>query len=453
MLDGSGEQSTEVEGGFEVFDSGGSWNFLFGKPLLEKFAAVHDYQKDSILLRGRKGNIREVFNEGLGAAIKGTSEEEDRDLPRPSAPVQAVLEESEGPLGGVIVKALTPLDREVENLFRIEWEHVANIDGQYLPRFEAPTRRQNPQIEEVPDEDLEHTHAGWHMPQEAPELPMSTTEEDWRRLEAGMEEWFKESRRIQREEAIKHQEALEQQQQELKEPVPPKRLSVNLPGGLNASPSREVSPDVTAAEGACIDPSFAEFSPHHADVNPTKTTFDMQDGVQGKNAAEFEPNGTCTDSVGGFNIPPSREVPKGSPPDDPHLADQTRTVPICMLQAKEYPNLSSLGPDFFPDALDQSDDSTMTTSRTTTTTQPTASSSSRPANPPRPGTPIDEDEDEILREALARVERVKARKAAEAAKKKAAEEAAAGKAEEERRKKEVAARASAARRKAAQEAR
>ncbi|KAJ3885001.1 hypothetical protein GG344DRAFT_83237 [Lentinula edodes] len=95
----------------------------------------------------------------------------------------------------------------------------------------------------------------------------------------------------------------------------------------------------------------------------------------------------------------------------------------------------------------------MTTSRTTTTTQPTASSSSRPADPPRPGTPIDEDEDEILREALARVDRVKARKAAEAAKKKAAEEAAARKAEEKRRKKEVAARDSAAKRKAAQEAR
>ncbi|KAJ3872361.1 hypothetical protein F5051DRAFT_445254 [Lentinula edodes] len=91
----------------------------------------------------------------------------------------------------------------------------------------------------------------------------------------------------------------------------------------------------------------------------------------------------------------------------------------------------------------------MSTSRTTTTTtQPTASSSSRPADPLRPGTLIDEDEDEILWEALARVERVKARKAAEAAKKKAAEEAAARKAEEERRKKEVA-----AKRKAAQEAR
>ncbi|KAJ3870965.1 hypothetical protein F5051DRAFT_446857 [Lentinula edodes] len=89
-----------------------------------------------------------------------------------------------------------------------------------------------------------------------------------------------------------------------------------------------------------------------------------------------------------------------------------------------------------------------TSQTTTTTTQPTASSSSRPADPPRPGTLIDEDEDEILWEALARVERVKARKAAEAAKKKAAEEAAARKAEEERRKKEIA-----VKRKAAQEAR
>ncbi|KAJ3870408.1 hypothetical protein F5051DRAFT_447777, partial [Lentinula edodes] len=52
-----------------------------------------------------------------------------------------------------------------------------------------------------------------------------------------------------------------------------------------------------------------------------------------------------------------------------------------------------------------------------------------------PGAPIDEDEDEIIREALARVERVKARKAAEAAKRKAAEEAAAKKAAEEAEKK------------------
>ncbi|KAJ3911386.1 hypothetical protein F5877DRAFT_86032 [Lentinula edodes] len=96
----------------------------------------------------------------------------------------------------------------------------------------------------------------------------------------------------------------------------------------------------------------------------------------------------------------------------------------------------------------------MSTSRTTTITQPSASTSTRPADPPSPGAPIDEDEDEILREALARVERVKARKAAEAAKKKAAEEAAARKAAEEaEKKKRAAAQAAAARRQAAQGAR
>ncbi|KAJ4470992.1 hypothetical protein C8R41DRAFT_870669 [Lentinula lateritia] len=55
----------------------------------------------------------------------------------------------------------------------------------------------------------------------------------------------------------------------------------------------------------------------------------------------------------------------------------------------------------------------MMTCRTTTTTipQPTASTSSRPADSPSPSIPADEDEDSIMRDALARVERVKAWKA------------------------------------------
>ncbi|KAJ3872093.1 hypothetical protein F5051DRAFT_445528 [Lentinula edodes] len=74
----------------------------------------------------------------------------------------------------------------------------------------------------------------------------------------------------------------------------------------------------------------------------------------------------------------------------------------------------------------------MSTSRTTTTTipQPRASTSARPADPPMPDVPADEDEDSIMREALARVERVKARKA-EVARRRAEEEEAARKAAEE----------------------
>ncbi|KAJ7606297.1 hypothetical protein DFH06DRAFT_1019442, partial [Mycena polygramma] len=40
---------------FEVFPSGGSWSFLFGKPLLEAFGAIHDYAADTITVRGDAG--------------------------------------------------------------------------------------------------------------------------------------------------------------------------------------------------------------------------------------------------------------------------------------------------------------------------------------------------------------------------------------------------------------
>ncbi|KAJ3891200.1 hypothetical protein GG344DRAFT_77116 [Lentinula edodes] len=95
----------------------------------------------------------------------------------------------------------------------------------------------------------------------------------------------------------------------------------------------------------------------------------------------------------------------------------------------------------------------MLTSRTTTTTipQPRASTSSCPADPPSTGIPADEDEDSIVNDALARVERVKMRKAEEA-RKQAEEEAAARRAvEEEQRRKDAAAWASVARKKAVQE--
>ena len=41
---------------FEVFDSGGKWDFLFGKTLLEMFKAIHTYESDEITIRGGKGN-------------------------------------------------------------------------------------------------------------------------------------------------------------------------------------------------------------------------------------------------------------------------------------------------------------------------------------------------------------------------------------------------------------
>ncbi|KAF8161916.1 hypothetical protein K438DRAFT_1480138, partial [Mycena galopus ATCC 62051] len=39
---------TRRRGRFEVFPSGGAWAALFGKPLLESFAAWHGYEEDVI---------------------------------------------------------------------------------------------------------------------------------------------------------------------------------------------------------------------------------------------------------------------------------------------------------------------------------------------------------------------------------------------------------------------
>ena len=40
----------EVHGAFEVFDSGGNWEILFGKPLLKAFKAIHDYTSDIVTI-------------------------------------------------------------------------------------------------------------------------------------------------------------------------------------------------------------------------------------------------------------------------------------------------------------------------------------------------------------------------------------------------------------------
>lgn len=40
-----------AEGEFEAFNSGGGWAVLFGKPLLQRFQAVHDYHTDMVSIQ------------------------------------------------------------------------------------------------------------------------------------------------------------------------------------------------------------------------------------------------------------------------------------------------------------------------------------------------------------------------------------------------------------------
>jgi hypothetical protein len=40
-----------------VFDSGGGWGFLFGKPMLQAFRAVHEYEKDTIVIADQRKEV------------------------------------------------------------------------------------------------------------------------------------------------------------------------------------------------------------------------------------------------------------------------------------------------------------------------------------------------------------------------------------------------------------
>lgn len=54
----------KTHGSFEVFDSGDSWEFLFGKPLLTDFNATHEYKADTVT----------VENKGLMALLKNQND-------------------------------------------------------------------------------------------------------------------------------------------------------------------------------------------------------------------------------------------------------------------------------------------------------------------------------------------------------------------------------------------
>jgi hypothetical protein len=43
-------EGVKTQNTFEVFDNGGSWGFLFGKPALKAFAAMHKYTTDTITI-------------------------------------------------------------------------------------------------------------------------------------------------------------------------------------------------------------------------------------------------------------------------------------------------------------------------------------------------------------------------------------------------------------------
>ncbi|KAG2063691.1 hypothetical protein BDR04DRAFT_961134, partial [Suillus decipiens] len=47
----------QTVGEFKVFQSGGGWKFLFRKPLLRAFKAVHNYETDKVQVTGIGGTV------------------------------------------------------------------------------------------------------------------------------------------------------------------------------------------------------------------------------------------------------------------------------------------------------------------------------------------------------------------------------------------------------------
>jgi hypothetical protein len=56
-------EEVTINGEFEVFDSGGSWAFLLGKPMLRKFRAKQAYHPDTVSIRDKDNKKITLRNE------------------------------------------------------------------------------------------------------------------------------------------------------------------------------------------------------------------------------------------------------------------------------------------------------------------------------------------------------------------------------------------------------
>ncbi|KAF9061829.1 hypothetical protein BDP27DRAFT_1428524 [Rhodocollybia butyracea] len=102
-------QGEEVEGFLQVFDSGGGWDVLLGKPLLKAFGAVHDFADDSVVVRKR---VSEVFQKGLGKQVS-ICEVEDDDEKLADIRVQIPPEEKARTSDGGSERSQTPRFRDI----------------------------------------------------------------------------------------------------------------------------------------------------------------------------------------------------------------------------------------------------------------------------------------------------------------------------------------------------
>ncbi|KAL0062239.1 hypothetical protein AAF712_010869 [Marasmius tenuissimus] len=242
----------EVEAALKVFNSGGHWDFLFGKPLLETFKAVHDYRKDTLMVKKGK-EMRKVFNEGLGKRVevkrtakllvanveRVTGEEEDTE-PR--------QQEKACNLGRVTVNTEALRNREVlvEFPYReeeipthnnsqnkdddINWEEV---EKEYRKWRRAETVERQKQILERKEwiKDWEELERKWERSQYWKAWRGTAGRRWWRWKSRGRTKGNKPSRKGSEEEIVTLDEYIKEQQG---------KKHANSPGGSNTPPLRGV---------------------------------------------------------------------------------------------------------------------------------------------------------------------------------------------------------------------
>ncbi|KAK7451762.1 hypothetical protein VKT23_012441 [Stygiomarasmius scandens] len=125
----------EVEGSFEVFDSKGSWQLLFGKPLLQRFQAIHEYKNDTIHI-SMGPESRTVFNDVLGLQVleklptAATVEEvEDEEVGLGTTGQEALLPKELRPEGMKLCRDKQGAMPEVEVIENQSIDNACNLSG------------------------------------------------------------------------------------------------------------------------------------------------------------------------------------------------------------------------------------------------------------------------------------------------------------------------------------
>lgn len=135
----------------------------------------------------------------------------------------------------------------------------------------------------------------------------------------------------------------------LKELQTQRKLSIDALGGGSTSPSREVPAEHISAGKDDVDPvttdPLTHLEPHlPVDVAPEET--EVGQSLTGDGVGML-PEGLQVDSVGGFDVPPSRGVSNDSPAINLQSADHQNIAPIQILQPEYFASDHPLGPDFF----------------------------------------------------------------------------------------------------------